>query len=413
MFYRTNAQSRLFEEQLRARSIPYQVVGGLSFFERREVKDVLAWVRVVINPADEVAFRRVVGTPPRGIGAGTLRELEVAQRERGLPHLRAALALFAVQPPPRTTKNTRAGLRSLHEQLAAIELLGTSAGAAELIEAVLEHSGYEAWMRESEPDEVDDRMRNIGELLSSARAFVPPDPSVGTLAPFLEHVALREREAAEKTGGGVSLMTVHSAKGLEFRLVFATGLEDAMFPLIRRGIALDDDEAAEERRLWYVAVTRARDLLVVTASQRRALYGTPTVQRPSPFLIELSKQPVQFADRSQRLEAWSGDARAGSLRERARWDEYDQRDPSEQRAQGRNAYASEVPRDGVVFDDSWYPVQSVAAAKGYVGRRAKHATFGMGVVTAADPTGDKVRLTIRFESVGEKKVVARYVELLD
>jgi DNA helicase-2/ATP-dependent DNA helicase PcrA len=411
VFYRTNAQSRLLEEQLRARSIPYQLVGGLSFFERREVRDVLGWVRVAVNPADDIAFRRIANTPPRGIGKGTLDTMERLRREWGLPHLRAALTRMAASPPPRTTRDTKEGLASLDRKLFELERVAPGASASELLAAVLEISEYENWLFEAEPDEADDRMRNIGELLSSARSFVPPEGESSTLAPFLEHVALREAQSnGTDDGNGVTLMTVHAAKGLEFPVVFATGLEDGVFPLQRRGVPLDDDESAEERRLWYVAVTRARDVLYVTAAQRRALYGNVTAQKPSQFLLELERQHVSPAADSARIAEWSRgsaplEGRVPS-RFRETWDEYDQR-PEVSR---RNI---EVPEHGVIFDDSYFPETSAATAKKYVGKRARHATFGVGFVIGAEPTGDKVRLTINFPGLGTKKVVARFVEIFD
>jgi DNA helicase-2/ATP-dependent DNA helicase PcrA len=408
VFYRTNAQSRLFEEQLRARHVPHAVVGGLAFFERREVRDLLAYVRVAVNPADDVAFRRIANVPTRGIGKGTLDAIEVLRRQRGLPHMRAALAVFAASPPPRTTRATRAGLARLHEILTELEALAPRATAAELLEGVLQASGYEEWLRDAEPHEADDRMRNVGELLSSARAFVAPDDATAGLAPFLEHVALREAEASEHEGsaGAVSLMTVHAAKGLEFRVVFATGLEDGQFPLQRRGAVLDEHEAAEERRLWYVAVTRARDRLFVTAAMRRATYGTPSSQRPSPFLLELATQHVREIGNG--LATWrADDGYGGAAFQRASsfgrggWDEYDQR------------VSDHVPEAGVVFDDSYYPAAAAESARGYVGKRVRHATFGMGQIVAADPSGDRVRLTIQFPDAGVRKVVAQFVEILD
>jgi DNA helicase-2/ATP-dependent DNA helicase PcrA len=415
VFYRTNAQSRGFEERLRAAQVPHRVIGSTSFFDRREIKDIVAYLRLIANPSDDVAMRRVINTPPRGIGASTLHIIDLHAAHRGGSGLVDALIDIGSAPPPRTPKRTRAALKTAAELFSRLRTLQNHARADEIIEAVLEESGYETWVRESDPDAGEDRLANLDELRNSAKEYGDREPQ-GTLSGFLEHVALAADQviADDDDPSFVSLMTVHAAKGLEFPVVFVSGLEEETFPLNRKGMATEA-ELDEERRLCYVALTRARDQLVLSASMRRQVHGQIKWMQPSRFLIELGDERlvmlpdsasnrVNWRDRGGAATSSGGPADRTSARGPT-FDEFDQRPWQERMAS--------VPETGIVFDDSHFPEESVANARGYVGRRAQHRLFGIGNITDADPAGEHIRLTIDFPDVGTKKVVLKYVELLD
>lgn len=421
VFYRANAQSRVIEERLRARGLPYTITGGVSFYERREVRDVLAWLRILANPSDDVAFRRIVQAPPRGIGRTTLQQLESARRDGHATTLRDALARHAtfVRKP---AARTRDALTALHTLLASLDTIARSAPANEVIEAVLQETGYLTWLGEQKDDDVEDRVRNLDDLRVSAREFATSLPSA-TLVDFLESVTLRAHQEDDPEAGAIQLMTVHAAKGLEFDTVFVTGLEDRQFPNLRRGATMEDADLEEERRLWYVAVTRARTQLVLSAAMRRRLYGQTRPADPSPFLLELNEAWTTISRESASASAdwrrsrggWeSGESRAprraGDARAGSGWDPLDQRAGWEEPAWDALPV---VPEEGVVFDDSYYPEDSVRSARSLVGRSARHKLFGTGRILDADPVGPRVRLTIEFPAVGTKKVVADYVEILD
>ncbi len=417
VFYRTNAQSRGFEERLRAAQVPHRVVGSTSFFDRREIKDIVAYLRLIANPRDDVAMRRVINTPPRGIGASTLHLIELHAAHSPGSGLIDALIELGSTPPPRTPKKTRSSLKQAADLFTRLRVLGGHARPDEIIEAVLQESEYETWVRDSDPDAGEDRLANLDELRNSARDYAEREPE-SSLTGFLEQVTLAADHAIadDDDPSWVSLMTVHAAKGLEFPIVFVSGLEEETFPLNRKGMATEA-ELEEERRLCYVAMTRARDQLVLSASMRRRTHGQVKWMQPSRFLLELGDERLTMVQESAsggvnwRERTHHASNAAGRIEEgvphvvRPTFDEFDQRPWQERMAS--------VPEAGIIFDDSHFPEESVASARGYVGRRAQHKLFGIGTVTDADPTGDHIRLTIDFPDAGTKKVVLKYVELLD
>lgn len=412
VFYRTNAQSRVLEERLRATGTAHALVGGVSFYARREVKDLLAYLRLAVNPRDDEAFLRVVNTPSRGIGEATLRALDESRRRHGLSLL-GALAAFEAAPPTRLNQRTREGLRVFRDVMATLERLQASATADELLRVVLAETHYlDALTARSTPEDAD-RVLNVQELCRAAEEFVPPEDALSPTAAFLEATILRAAaDDVLDAPGAVQLMTVHMSKGLEFPIVFVTGLEDGRFPLAgRAGTAIDE---AEERRLFYVAATRARDRLFLTAAAERRLHGQVRRSALSPFVQELPQETLVVDPQSwQSGHAEGGDGAFRSRDDRpARqpphaWDEFDQRPAAE-----RLGAAVAVPPDGVLFDERYYPTDADRTAAALVGRRARHKLFGTGTITAADLTGPRTRVTIAFPDVGDKSVILDYVEVL-
>ncbi len=381
VLYRTNAQSRSFEEAFRRDRIPYQVVGAMQFYERKEVKDVLAYLKLAVNPGDDVAFRRIVNVPPRGIGDTTVGAIEAEARAEAVPLLRAARRLV-----DRRVLGARP-LRLLALFLEATD--GFAARAAEepaalVIEGIIEGIGFEAYLGKSFPGEGFDRMENVRSLVSAAVEYEREVESP-TLLGFLDRSALVSDTDEVGAAPGVTLMTVHNAKGLEFPVVFLAGLEENVFPHARsRG---NDDDLEEERRLCYVAMTRARERLFLSRAMSRLQQGIPQANAPSRFIEEI---PAELLSQSRSREAggkgW-GDFSYGS---------------SAARTAARRGHPAASPAR---FD-------LPAAEDGFsVGVRVSHPMFGSGKVLGREGSGKSLKLTIQFTGYGTKRILPAYTQL--
>jgi len=362
VFYRTNAQSRVMEDALRRAGIPYLIVGSVRFYERKEIKDVLAYLRLIVNPDDDVAFRRAIGAPARGIGRTSLERLDVvAQREH-----RPLLDLASAPPVDVSGKQRRA----LEEFAALITRLSTERAGAQLpafIDRVLDASGYRADLEQERTPEAQARLENLEELIAAAEDHerTQPDP---TLESFLDGVALvSDVDELPEESRGVTLMTLHSAKGLEFPRVFLTGLEEGVFPHMR---SLDTpEEIEEERRLCYVGITRAKDELTLSWALHRRLHGYG-VGEPSRFLREMPEEHLTMVNARRAEPSWE---------------------------EAPVAY----PTPSTVDDD--LPLK--------VGAHVRHARFGEGLVVGVEREGDDVMVTVRFASVGRKRLSMQYAHL--
>ncbi|MEP6761058.1 MAG: DNA helicase PcrA [Sporichthyaceae bacterium] len=371
VFYRTNAQSRVFEEVFIRVGLPYKVVGGVRFYERREVRDSLAYLRVLANPEDTVSLRRIINVPKRGIGDRAEACLEaLAQRERvtfadalrrcedayGL----ATRSLAAVQ-----------GFRQLMDDLRVLVEAGT--GPATVLEAVLERSGYLAELTRSQDPQDETRLENLQELVAVAREFEEASEG-GTLTDFLEQVALvadadQIPDPDSESGGVVTLMTLHTAKGLEFPVVFLTGLEDGIFPHMRS--LGDAAELEEERRLAYVGITRAQERLYLSRAAVRSAWGAPQFNPPSRFLDEVPGELVDW----RRVES---------------------------SVSSTPAMSALAARPGVRSPGNRVVVHLEP------GDRVTHDTFGMGTVVSVEGVGEKAVASIDFRSDGVKRLLLRY-----
>jgi len=308
ILYRTNAQSRPFEEALRRANLPYRIVGGVRFYERREIRDVLAYLQLSVNPADEAAFARAVSWPRRGVGTVTLDGLRAAASERGETLIATAERARELADLPKS------GARALEDFAAGISALGelaADATAEEVLREAIRSFGFVAAL-EAEDDGAD-RIANLTELMAAAAAFDPSEAEDGAddasdLELWLQTTALRtDIDEVDLAGQAVTLMTLHNAKGLEYPIVFVVGLEEGLFPLAR---SLESDaELEEERRLFYVGVTRAEDELFLMHADRRWRYGSESASVPSSFLAELPEGPVRH-ERTARSHggrsAWQG-----------------------------------------------------------------------------------------------------------
>ncbi len=373
VFYRTNAQSRVFEEVFIRSGLPYKVVGGVRFYERREVRDLLAYLRLIANPGDEVSLRRVLNTPRRGIG-DRAEECVAALASRDKVSFAAAL----VRPedvPGLASRSARAieGFNELMAEFRAMAESGSPVG--DLAAAVLDRTGYVAELEASSDLQDASRIENVNELVSVAREFDARQPG-GTLAEFLEQVSLvadaDQIPDGEEHGGVVTLMTLHTAKGLEFPVVFLTGLEENVFPHERS--MGDDRELAEERRLAYVGITRAEQRLYLTRAATRTWFGRPGYHRQSRFLSEV---PARLID-------WRRDESAAAP-------------PASERL---------ARRPGVrVLGNR--PVPSLQP-----GDRVTHDSYGLGTVLSVEGRGDDPEAKIDFGGdYGIKHLVLRYAPI--
>jgi DNA helicase-2/ATP-dependent DNA helicase PcrA len=370
VFYRTNAQSRVFEEVFIRVGLPYKVVGGVRFYERREVRDALAYLRMLANPDDVVSLRRIVNTPKRGIGDRAVAVVEVhADRERTgfWRALQDADRVIGLQP---RSVNAIKGFIHLMESLRTLVDAGT--GPATILQAVLEQTGYLAELQASHDPQDESRIENLNELEAVAHEFEEAAPN-GTLADFLEQVALvaDTDEIPETTddAGVVTLMTLHTAKGLEFPVIFLTGMEDGVFPHMRS--LNNSTELEEERRLAYVGITRARERLYLSRAVMRSAWGAPHWNPPSRFLEEVPTELIDW----QREDAGASAPEPTIARVRA--------------LPGRSPGTREI----------------VALTPG---DRVTHDTFGMGTVVATAGAADKAEATIDFGDLGIKRLLLRY-----
>ena len=376
ILYRSNAQSRVLEEALLQAAMPYRVYGGLRFFERAEIKDALAYLRLIANRADDASFERVVNLPTRGIGDSSLEAIRAEARAQGITLWQAAHGLIRQATLPARAANAVAGFLNLIERLAQ-ETIGL--GLAEQTEYILRHSGLLDHHTKEKGEKGQARLENLEELVNAARYFQPDNnEGLDPLSAFLAHAAL---EAGEGQGQAwedcVQLMTLHSAKGLEFPLVFLTGMEEGLFP--HRMSVEEPGRLEEERRLCYVGMTRAQRHLYLTHAETRRLHGSETYPRPSRFLREVPEELT-----SEVRLSGSAPTKYGEIlmsRERPR--------PSS------GSSASSPSPEGSLR----------------LGQQVRHAKFGEGVVLNYEGQGEQARVQISFGRGGSKWLMVAYANL--
>ena len=377
IFYRTNAQSRVFEEVFMRAALPYKVVGGVRFYERKEVKDLLAYLRVVVNHSDEVSLRRIINVPKRGIGDRALDYVDAFAQEHALSFWQALHRCTEMADMP---SRSTASIRDFLSTLSALSVLvEAKVRPSVIIEAVLEQSGLMAELSASKDPQDEVRVENLQELVAVSLEYEEkPFEALGedeeiSLSGFLEQVSLvadaDEIPEGEDHGGVVTLMTLHTAKGLEFPTVFLAGLEDGIFPHSRT--LGEKKEIEEERRLAYVGLTRAQQRLYLTRAEYRSSWGAPSFNPPSRFLEEIPEDVIQW--RSTNVIA----PRTSTKRN------FSAPPP---RATGKKSIALNLA----------------------VGERVSHDTFGLGTVLALSGEGDRAEATIDFGSYGEKRLLLRY-----
>ncbi|MGB7417316.1 MAG: DNA helicase PcrA, partial [Thermosynechococcaceae cyanobacterium] len=357
ILYRTNAQSRAFEESLVRWAIPYTVVGGLKFYDRREVKDILAYLRLIVNPADSVSLKRVINTPRRGIGKTTIDRLNQAAQELGVPTWEILSDETSVKTlAARGSKNVLGFVDMIQTWQSQVETLP----ATEIIQGILDQSGYIRSLQDQDTDEAEDRIGNVKELYNAAQQFAEENGDDSLLA-FLANAALASDADDKEDSTTVSMMTLHSAKGLEFPIVFLVGIEQGLFPNFR---SLDDPAALEEeRRLCYVGITRAQERLFLSHARERRLYGSREPAIPSMFLSELPRELIETNT------------------------------PNAIPSQGIERLSSQPPQK---------KLPNTSANDWTVGDRLVHKGFGLGEVTHIFGAGDKICLAVKFPNLGKK-----------
>ncbi len=294
VFYRTNAQSRVIEDVFMKAGIPYRVVGGVRFYERREIKDTLAYLRALVNPQDAVSVRRIINTPKRGIGDQTVAALEGFARDEGVPLLEACRRSEEIAVLSARATSAVKGFVDVMERLAA--RLAEDARPSRMVEAAFTESGYMAELDAERTVEAESRKENLRELVGVGAEFEARFPDSG-LPEFLEQIALvTEQDEYDEASSSVTLMTLHNAKGLEFEVVLIVGMEDGIFPHFRS--MTDADELEEERRLAYVGITRARRRLYLTHAWSRTLFGASSYNPPSRFLNEVPAELIEDLEQS-------------------------------------------------------------------------------------------------------------------
>jgi len=380
IFYRTNAQSRVFEEVFMRMALPYKVVGGLRFYERREVKDLLAYLRVLANCEDEISLRRIINIPKRGIGDTSLDYVDQFAQSCGISFWQGLLRCKEISSVPARAAQAISEFTSMISALSV--LVEAKVKPSVIVEAALEQSGLLKELADSTDPQDEVRVENLKELVAVSmeyeeRSFeeLGEDEEI-SLAGFLEKVSLvadaDEIPEGEDHGGVVTMMTLHTAKGLEFPTVFLTGMEDGIFPHSR---TFDDkNEIEEERRLAYVGLTRARKRLYISRAEYRSTWGAPNYNPPSRFLDEIPEDVIVWRNQSS-------DSLISSMTKKTRF-----ASAPPPRATGKKSMAMELA----------------------VGERVSHDTFGLGTVVAVAGAGDKAEATINFGQDGEKRLLLRY-----
>ena len=363
VLYRMNAQSRVLEEMLMRFGIPYRIYGGTRFYERKEVKDALAYLRAVVNPADEISLTRIINEPKRGIGQSTVAQLISLAEEQ-------AETLFGVivdiDEETDLAARAKQKVREFAELIAALLMDKEQLPLSEFVETVLQKTGLWAQYEKDPSEEAQNRLENLKELLGAVQEFEKSDENA-TLEAFLENVALvSDIDGLEETPQAVSLLTLHSAKGLEFPVVFIAGLEEGIFPMSRA--MTDDDQMEEERRLCYVGVTRAEDQLYLTCAQQRMLMGMTQYNPPSRFLAEIPGELIE-----------------GRL----------------VRSQPAKVKTEKLP----AFTPSFMKKPKSDAVYA-MGMKVEHDKFGRGTVIAVTGHGEEALVTVAFEGQGVKKLMA-------
>ncbi|MDQ6787472.1 MAG: UvrD-helicase domain-containing protein [Acidobacteriota bacterium] len=445
ILYRTNAQSRVFEDALRRHRIEYNIVGGFSFYERAEVKDVIAYLKLILNPFDDITLLRVINTPPRGLGKTSLDELSFRAKDFGNSHWEA-LAIITDEKydqPLNLTARALESLRAFKKTVEKLQVKLTESSQAdkpvtEIVIAAIEDTGYANMLRAENSDESATRLENLEELVNAAVEYDKQEEN--GLRDFIDHAALSSDMDKFDRNARVTLMTVHSAKGLEFPTVFLVGLEDGIFPHSRS--INDPKELEEERRLAYVAITRAERNLYVTHSLRRRVYGEEMAAEPSQFLNEL---PLDLIQDLSRGSSWLSFAKSSNVKNNKhaanalRGETISEKPKNlytgktynnaeaiaEFFSKKKNASqisfgaTEEKPKSPSGFDklkalseNAKIENPKSKMENGFVpGSHVRHAKYGKGLVLRREGTGDNVKLTISFPGFGQKKLIEKFANL--
>lgn len=394
VFYRTNAQSRLIEESLAGEGISYHLVGGVRFYGRQEVKDILAYLRLLENSSDEISLKRIINVPPRGIGHSSIDKLvEYANSQ----NITLFAALLEAEQPKLLASAARSKVTAFCSMMNKFRSLAAQLPLQKLAETVMEETGYLERLKESRDPEDADRLDNLGQLLGAMREFTERNPEEG-LTGFLEQVSLvSDIENTETGRPSVTLMTLHAAKGLEFRAVFMVGMEEKLFPHIR---ALDDlDGMEEERRLCYVGMTRARERLYLLNARRRYLFGQEQYNQPSRFIKEIPKKLLKNGQNEHELQVTRTFGNFHTTLSKETTSNHTNHNLATVFEQQNSSEIEMIPE----------PVEDQNSV--YIGMKVRHGKFGIGTIRKTEGSGDAQKVIVWFNSVGPKKLMLRFAGL--
>ena len=409
VLYRTNAQSRAVEESLMRDGVPYKIIGGVRFYERKEIKDALAYLKLIINPHDDVSLRRVINVPARGIGKGVMDSLQAIDPNAvvaeappliaaGLQEISSARSLWAklvyAVEDGKLTPRAAASLRVFRDLIVGLSDVARHDAVAITIGKTLDRTGYLQDLRDENTEEANERVENLMELVSAAGEYETRDqePSLGG---FVDRLSLLS-EADEESGtreAKVWMMTMHAAKGLEFPVVIIAGLEEGLFPHSRS--SEDDDELEEERRLCYVGMTRAQSKLILTGAARRRVFGEYHSTDPSRFVNEI---PPELVEAVAPAYATAYQSALGHEHYAFRTNPYGRK--------GRGTGRVRETEGAYKYEDDDQSAPGIRP-----GARVRHPQFGVGSVISVEEHNDDLKITVRFNTVGVKKLLAKYAKL--
>ena len=394
VLYRTNAQSRNIEEAFYATGIPYAMVGSVRFYDRREIKDIIAYLRVIYNPRDTLSLLRIINVPKRGLGQTTLGRMMEKAAEYRLSLFELITDMQLLDTIPKLSAKVKLELEDFSALVFTyMGQLGTRP-LHEIVEDIIEESGYAAALEDDPKEDNRDRLENLREFISVAKNFEDgAEEGQNGLEDFLAQISLiSDVDETEQSEGNVTLMTFHAAKGLEFPTVFMAGMEEGLFPHSRT--LLDDTEIEEERRTCYVGITRAERRLYLTYARQRTIYGRTEMSRPSRFLAEIPEELLERKTADVYAEAGV----------RGRADVWGRGSSG-----GRRSYLPPPPQhtaeDGSV-------IRPDTAAKFTAGDAVRHSKWGDGRIVAISGEGEDAELTIAFPGEGIKKFVQKYAPIL-
>jgi DNA helicase-2/ATP-dependent DNA helicase PcrA len=409
VLYRTNAQSRAIEDSLMRESIPYKIIGGVRFYERKEIKDALAYLKLIINPHDDVSLRRVINVPARGIGKGVMDALQAIDPEAvvadappllaaGLAEVSSARSLWArlvyAVDEGKLPNRAVASLRAFRDLIVGLAQVARTESVYTTIGKMLDQSGYLNELREENSEEANERIENLMELASAAKEYETREAEA-SVGGFVDRLSLLS-EADEESGtreAKVWLMTMHAAKGLEFPVVIIAGMEEGLFPHSRS--AEDQDELEEERHLCYVGMTRAESRLILTSAARRRVFGEYQSTEPSRFLDEI---PGELIDRMTPAYSSAYQSNFAHAHYEFRTNPY-----------GRKGKHARFREEAATYA---YEDEDQSAGAGLrPGMRVRHPQFGVGTVLLVEEHTGDLKITVRFNSVGQKKLLAKFAKL--
>lgn len=380
VLYRTNAQSRSIEDAMRRSGIPYTIVGGIAFYRRKEIKDILAYIRVIVNPQDNESVQRIINAPPRGIGETTMERVKAFADERGLTLFGAILR---VQEIGTISAGLKQKIETFVQFLRKYSSLQTKISAGELVRSLVDELGIISLYKKEETPDAMSRIENVQELLSAISDYEAEDGNRSLEAFLTEASLVSDIDQYDTERNAVTLMTLHAAKGLEFPVIFMAGMEEGLFPSAQ---SREKNEIEEERRLCYVGMTRAMKKLYLTYARQRMLFGERQEQAPSRFIDEIDPTVLRYETTRRKKTNGSVDRQKASARHN-------------RRAVSFNEYSQ-------IVDESYSQIAQIKK-----GSTVIHATFGRGIVISLAGQGDTARAEVKFESVGKKTLVLKFAGL--